>query len=86
MTNEIRHQVSWCSIKFVTDLDFKLKQLAEHIIQCLQEHDFSDVEIKSFNKELKRLKNIFNNRTYFKIEQDSSIKFVLQKKNGKSCL
>ncbi|CAF4887398.1 unnamed protein product, partial [Rotaria sp. Silwood1] len=85
MTNEIRHQVSWCSIKFVTDLDFKLKQLAEHIIQCLQEHDFSDVEIKSFNKELKRLKNIFNNRTYFKIEQDSSIKFVLQKKNDELC-
>ncbi|CAF1267424.1 unnamed protein product [Rotaria sp. Silwood1] len=72
MANEIRFELSSCIIKFVTDLDMKLKQLTKQIIQCRKEDDFSDIEIKFFNEELKRLKDILNNPTDFKIEQEST--------------
>ncbi|CAF3469354.1 unnamed protein product [Rotaria sp. Silwood1] len=70
IANEIRYELSSYIIDFTLDLDLKMKQLTEELIQCRKENDFSDLEIQRFNEELKQLKDILNNSTDFIIEQD----------------
>ncbi|CAF3472615.1 unnamed protein product [Rotaria sp. Silwood1] len=72
IANEIRYELSSYIIDFTLDLDLKMKQLTEELIQCRKENDFSDLEIQRFNEELKQLKDILNNSTDFIIEQDST--------------
>ncbi|CAF2938481.1 unnamed protein product [Rotaria sp. Silwood2] len=86
MANEIRHELSSCIVEFITDLSLKFQQLTEQIIQCRKANDFSDVEIKFFNEELKRLKDILDNPSDFKIEQDSTtfINKIRLTRKGKS--
>ncbi|CAF3508776.1 unnamed protein product, partial [Rotaria sp. Silwood2] len=86
MANEIRHELSSCIVEFITDLSLKFQQLTEQIIQCRKANDFSDVEIKFFNEELKRLKDILDNPSDFTIEQDSTtfINKIRLTRKGKS--
>ncbi|CAF3749212.1 unnamed protein product, partial [Rotaria sordida] len=72
VANEVRHELSSRIVIFTTDLDVKLKQLTQKIIQCRKENDFADQEIQDFNEELERLRDILNKPPDFKIKYDTT--------------
>ncbi|CAF5132832.1 unnamed protein product, partial [Rotaria sp. Silwood1] len=72
IANEIRHELSLCIIKFASNLDLKLKQLTEQIIQCRKNDDFIDTDVQFFNEELECLKDTLSNPSDIKLEQDST--------------
>ncbi|CAF3647517.1 unnamed protein product [Rotaria sp. Silwood1] len=53
VADEVRRELSSYIVTFATNLDFKLKQLTQKIIQCRKDNDFADQEIQVFNEELK---------------------------------
>ncbi|CAF4522554.1 unnamed protein product [Rotaria sp. Silwood2] len=71
VANEVRHELSSRVITFVTDVDFKLKQLTEQLIHYRKEEDFAEPDIQFFNEKLKQLKNNLNDLSNFKFEFDS---------------
>ncbi|CAF3070572.1 unnamed protein product [Rotaria sp. Silwood2] len=88
VANEVRHELSSCVIKFVTNLDLKLKHLTEQLIQNRKDNDFADPDIQFFNGELKRLKDILSSPPDFKLEYDSTsfINKIRLKTKGKPCV
>ncbi|CAF1058738.1 unnamed protein product [Rotaria sordida] len=72
VANEVRHELSSYGNILITDLNSKLKQLAEKLDQCRREDDFIDTDIQFFNEKLTQLRDTLNNPFNFEIEQDST--------------
>ncbi|CAF3721638.1 unnamed protein product [Rotaria sordida] len=72
VANDARNELTSCVTTFFTDVDLKLKQLTERLINCRKEEDFIDTDVYFFDEELKQLKDTLNNPSNFKIEQQST--------------